>query len=482
MARFDVAVRGGTLVAPGGVSIGDVSVGDVLIGDVSVGGVSRADRGADTGLDIGIQGGAIVEIGPELPGDARQELDARGLHVFPGIVDAHVHFNEPGRSEWEGFACGSQALASGGGTTYLDMPLNSVPLTLDGASFDVKARAAAASSLVDFGLWGGLVPGNVERLPELAARGAVGVKAFMADSGLPEFPPVDEPTLRRGMAAAAALGLLVAVHAESDATVRAQTARIRGGDGRSPRDFLASRPLAAEVEAIELATALAAETGARLHVVHVSSGAGVAAVAAARARGVDVTCETCPHYLLLTEGDVERLGAVAKCAPPLRSAAERERLWGAVARGEVQLVASDHSPSAPGLKEREDFFEAWGGISGVQSTLAALLTEGHFARGLTLEAIATLCATAPARRFGLWPRKGALRVGADADLALVDLRDQRTLLAADLLTRHPLSPYVGQTFRGTVRRTLLRGETVALDGRPVGRPRGRLLRPAPLAA
>jgi allantoinase len=357
------------------------------------------------------------------------------------------------------------------------MPLNNLPLTLDGPSFDAKRRAAEAASVVDFGLWGGLGPGNVDRLPELAERGVVGVKAFMSDSGLPEYPPADDLTLWDGMRVAAGLGLVVAVHAESDPLTRGLTRRLRAAGGRSVRDYLASRPVLAEVEAIQRALLFAGETGAALHVVHVSSGRGAALVAEARARGVDVTCETCPHYLLLTEEDVERLGATAKCAPPLRSGAEQARLWQAVSGGAVDMVVSDHSPAPPEMKAGADFFDVWGGIGGVQSTLPALLTEGPGPHALALEAIARLCATAPARRFGLFPRKGALVLGADADLALVALDEAWRLEPEALLSRHRLSPYVGRTFRGAVRRTVRRGETVFAAGRAPAGAGGRLLRP-----
>ena len=297
----------------------------------------------------------IAAIGPDLKG--REELDARGLHLFPGVIDAHVHFNEPGRTEWEGWATGSRALAAGGGTACVEMPLNAHPPTLDGAAFDAKAAAASASSVVDFALWGGLTPDNLDRLEELAERGVVGFKAFMCDSGIEDFRAADDDTLHAGMAKAAELGLPVAVHAE-------RPARLTTPDGTDWRAFVASRPVEAELEAIEVAIALAHETGCSLHVVHVSSGAGVELVA--RAEGV--TCETCPHYLTLTEDDLEELGTRAKCAPPLRSAAERAALWRHAEAGRIAFVASDHSPCPPDMKDKP-FTDAWGGIAGAQTTL-----------------------------------------------------------------------------------------------------------------
>jgi len=421
--------------------------------------------------DLAIDGGVITAIEPELAGGA-EELSASGLVVLPGVIDVHLHFNEPGRASWEGAATGSRALAAGGGTLFFDMPLNSTPCTVDTAAFDDKRAALEARSITDFGLWGGLVPGNVGEMAALAARGVVGYKAFMCDSGLPEFPRADDVTLLEGMRQAARLDLPVAVHAESDELTRTLSARMTG---RGVRDFLASRPIVAELDAIQRALLFAHDTGARLHLVHVSSGRGVAMAAAARVRGVDVSIETCPHYLFFTDEDLERLGAVAKSAPPLRPADAREALWRELLHGHVDIVASDHSPSEPSLKAG-DFIAAWGGIAGVQSTLAVLLDRGHHQRGLPLERVAALTAGVPSQRFRI-ERKGAIAVGYDADLVLVDPSASFTLDAADLQQRHRTSPYVGTTFRGRVVRTIRRGETIFADGRIVARTPGRMVRP-----
>jgi allantoinase len=439
----DAVVRGGTLVTPHGLVAGDLAIED--------------ER--------------IAAIGPGLPG-APLEIDARGLHVFPGVVDVHVHFNEPGRTDWEGAATGSRALAAGGGTLFADMPLNSTPCTVTAREFDRKRAALEAASVADFALWGGLVPGAVGEMAAVAERGAIGFKAFLCDSGLPEFPRVDAATLADGMREAARLGLPVAVHAERQELT---TPPERHGDGAWA--FVASRPPAAELAAIRDALDAARETGARLHLVHVSSAAGVAAAAEARARGVDVSIETCPHYLSFTEDDLAARGAVLKCAPPLRPAADRAALWAALGDGRIDLVASDHSPCPPELKTRP-FADAWGGVAGVQSTLAVLLDAGVHARALPLERVAQLTAEAPARRFRLADR-GTLMVGGWADLALVDLGKAFTLQPAELLQRHALSPYIGVTFRGSIRRTLRRGETIFADGRAIARTGGRLVRPGP---
>lgn len=439
----DVVVRGGLVITPAGIRRADVAIDD----------------------------GTIAEIGPELAG-AREEIDAGGLWVFPGLIDVHLHFNEPGRTEWEGAASGSRALAAGGGTLFFDMPLNSTPCTVNVPAFDLKRAALEQSSIADFALWGGLVPGGIGDMADLAGRGVVGFKAFMCDSGLPEFARADDGTLLEGMAEAARLRLPVAVHAENDEVTRALAQRTRN---RGAREFLTSRPVLAELDAIQRALLFAAETGAALHLVHVSSGRGVTLAAEARAKGVDVSIETCPHYLFFTEEDVERLGAIAKCAPPIRSREEHGGLWTALLAGQVDIVASDHSPTEPARKSG-DFMAAWGGIAGVQSTLSVLLDRGHRARGLPLERIAALVAATPASRFRI-PRKGSVAVGYDADLVLIDPQQSFTLDADALHQRHKVSPYVGESFRGTVRRTLRRGETIVADGRITARTTGHLVTP-----
>ncbi len=427
---------------------------------------------------IGIVDGAIADVEPELAGDATTEIDAEGLYVLPGAIDAHVHFNEPGRTEWEGIATGSAALAAGGGTCFFDMPLNSAPPTLDARSFDLKRSAAERQSVTDFGLWGGLVPGDPDRLDELAERGVVGFKAFMSASGIPDFERADDATLLDGMARAAALSLPIAVHAENDTITSVLAERAIAGGRTARRDYLDSRPVVAELEAIGRAVLFAEETGCSLHIVHVSSGRGVAVVAEARRRGVNVTCETCPHYLVLTEEDLERLGAEAKCAPPLRSRAELDELWRHVLAGRVDLIASDHSPAPPTMKTSDNFFDVWGGIAGCQSMLSLLLTEGHYARKASLSHMTNLVTRAVADRFKI-PGKGRIESGYDADLVLVDLDNPTPLRPQDLFYRHPISPYLGRPVHGLVRRTLVRGRTVFADGKPTGDRAGRLVTPSP---
>lgn len=427
--------------------------------------------------DVAVVEGQIVGLAPNLSGTAREEIVATGLHIFPGVIDAHVHFNEPGRTDWEGVETGSRSLAAGGGTMFFDMPPNAHPPTLDAQSFALKRVAAEKNSLTDFALWGGLVPQNVDRLEELANCGVIGFKAFMSDSGIDDFSRADETTLREGMKRAAALKLPVAVHAESETMTSALAQQRIATNKTSIRDYLDSRPIAAELEAIRGAVEMAGETGCALHVVHVSSSAGIELITEAKRRGVDVSAETCPHYLALTEDDVEKLGAIAKCAPPLRSAGEQEKVWARMLAGEVDTIGSDHSPSPSGMKMDVNFFKVWGGISGVQHTLPLLLTEGYLRRGAPLSLISRLLSQNVATRFALSKTKGRIEIGCDSDLALVDLHGEFEVKLEELFYRHRQTPYAGRKLRGRVVRTLLRGRTIFHDGRIVATPAGRLIKP-----
>lgn len=449
MPDYDLILRGGIVVASTGLKEADVAVAD----------------------------GRIVALAPELAGTSREEIIATGLHIFPGVIDAHVHFNEPGRTDWEGIETGSRALAAGGGTAFFDMPLNAHPPTLDAESFQLKLAAAEKNSHTDFALWGGLVPQNVDRLEELAACGVIGFKAFMSDSGIDDFACADDTTLREGVKRAAKLKLPVAVHAESETMTNALAQEKMRAGKTSIRDYLDSRPIAAELEAIRRAIDYAGESGCALHVVHVSSSVGIQLITKAKARGVNVSAETCPHYLALTEDDMEKIGAVAKCAPPLRATAEQEKLWARVLAGEVDTIGSDHSPSPPGMKTDVNFFKVWGGISGVQHTLPLLLTEAHVQRGMALPFISNLLSQNVAARFALPQAKGRIEIGCDADLAIVDLHGEFEVKLGELFYRHRQTPYAGRKLRGRVVRTLLRGRTIFHDGKIVATPAGRLLKP-----
>jgi allantoinase len=453
LTRPDLVIRGGEVILPTG-------------------------RAA---ADIAVTGGVITAIGPDI-GAAAETIDARGLAILPGLVDAHVHFNEPGRADWEGWDAGTRGAAAAGVTTVLEMPLNAHPPTISAALFDAKHAVASRKALVDFGLWGGLVDDNLTELSGLAARGVVGFKAFMSESGVDDFRRVTDGVLAAGLKAAARLGVVVGVHAESHEIVERLSSEIRGRREIDRLAWCRARPRAAEVEAIQrlVSCVRGAGPGARAHVVHVSSADGLAEVQAAREWGLSVTAETCPHYLEFDEQDFERVGPALKCAPPIRDAESRERLWTALLAGEVDLIASDHSPCPAADKKKgdHDVWEAWGGVAGIQATLPVLLTGGVYARGLSLERVADLTATAPARLFGLFPRKGAILVDGDADFALVDPARNWTFRAEQLQTRSGISPYVGREFRGAVVRTIVRGRTVFVDGDVVGAPGwGTLVRP-----
>ena len=416
--------------------------------------------------DISILDGTITAIGSEVR-DGDETIDARNLVVLPGVVDAHVHFNEPGRAGWEGWEAGTRGAAAGGVTTVLEMPLNAHPPTTTPAAFDEKLAIASQKALVDFGLWGGLVPDNLDNLQILHQRGVIGFKAFMSDSGIDDFQRVPDGILAIALKTTARLNAIVGVHAESQEMLEDQGAP-------NPIAWCHARPAAAEVDAIRrlLVCMRGAGRGVRAHVVHVSCAEGLAQVDAARSKGVAITAETCPHYLAFTEEDFERIGPALKCAPPIRDPATREALWTEVVAGRVDLIGSDHSPcpAADKQKGEHDIWQAWGGVAGIQATLPVLLTDGLHARGLSLERIAHLTATAPAQLFGLYPRKGAIAVGADADFAIVDSEQRWTFGSNDLQTRSGVSAYLGRKFTGKVVRTIVRGKTVFVDGEMTGRP------------
>jgi len=417
---------------------------------------------------VGISGGTIVGVLPYDGAAATPEMVVLGDDevLLPGLVDTHVHVNEPGRTDWEGFATATRAAAAGGITTIIDMPLNSIPPTTDATALRAKREAATGQIHVDVGFWGGAVPGSLGRLTELREAGAFGIKVFLIDSGVPEFPPVDDAGLERVLRQAAELGSLVLVHAEDAAVIEA--APRAGGPGYGA--FLRSRPAAAEVTAIARVIELAMRTGARAHVLHLSTAEAVGMLADARRRGVSVTAETCPHYLALAAEDIADGATQFKCCPPVRERANRERLWRALRDGIIDIVVSDHSPCPPSLKRLElgDFGAAWGGISSVQVALPVVWTRAR-ARGHGLDDVARWMAAGPASVAGL-AGKGRIAAGMDADLVAFAPEDSFIVRPDRLHHRHKLTPYDGQRLHGVVRRTWLRGETVSGE-----RPAGRLL-------
>ena len=404
-------------------------------------------------LSLGVIDGLVAAKGPSLAGPAKQVVEVPDGRIVPGWIDAHVHFNEPGRTEWEGLETGSLALAAAGGTTFFDMPLNSTPPVVDAASLERKRLIAGEKSHLDFALWGGLTPDSLAHLEAMAEGGAIGFKAFMCHSGLDEYPLADAATLRRGMKIAAGLNLPVSVHAE----ISRDLPRV----GHDMAAWLASRPQSFEQVAIRLALDLAGETGCALHIVHVTCPEGIDLVTRAKKQGVDVTVETCPHYLLLDEEDAIAIGAPAKCAPPLRPAETVARMWEKLRAGEIDTLGSDHSPSSPDLKTGDDLFAIWGGIAGIQHGYPLLLDREP---NLTESASVNV-----AKRFKLC-RNGSLSIGKHADFSIF-IPDDRPIERFELLTRHPSSPYLGMPLRHRVKATFLRGTKVDIQTK------GRFLRP-----
>ncbi|KQS60864.1 allantoinase [Geodermatophilus sp. Leaf369] len=384
--------------------------------------------------------------------------------LIPGLVDSHVHVNEPGRTAWEGFASAARAAAAGGVTTVVDMPLNSIPPTTSVGALEVKRAVAAGQVSVDVAFWGGAVPDNADEFAPMLAEGVVGFKCFLLDSGVPEFPPLSTDGLRAALTELAAVDGLLIAHCEDGPTIDAAP----DPDGTSYTAFLASRPGAAEETAIGTLLAVAAETGARVHVVHLADAHALPLLRRARADGVRVTVETCPHYLTFAADEVPDGDTAFKCCPPIREASHREALWQALVDGEIDLVVSDHSPCTPELKRLDvgDFGLAWGGIAGLQVALPAVWT-GARARGVPLARVVELMSAAPAALAGL-PGKGGIEVGKDADL--VAFAPDATAVVGRLEHKNPVTPYAGRELTGVVRAVWLRGE------RTGGAPAGRLLR------
>jgi allantoinase len=398
---------------------------------------------------------AIRSIDDALATDSGVEVvDAGDLVISPGIVDTHVHVNEPGRTDWEGFDTATRAAAAGGVTTIVDMPLNSVPATTDLAALEEKRRTARGQSHVDIGCWGGVVPGNRDVLEALVDAGVRGFKCFLVPSGVDEFPPVGEGHLRQALPVLAARNVPLLVHAELPEQIRPHA-----GQPASYRDYVATRPPSAEVDAIRMTARLAGEAGAHAHIVHVSSAEGVKAIGALRTMGVPITAETCPHYLTFTAESIPDGATEYKCAPPIRDEVDREALWSGLRSGALQMVASDHSPAPAAMKCQGDFARAWGGIASLELGLAAVWT-GARSRGFVVADLARWMSEAPAALAGLSARKGRIAPGCDADLVLWNPDEEFTVESTRLQQRHKLTPYAGRRLRGTVRTTFVRGQRV----------------------
>lgn len=410
-----------------------------------------------------VTGGRVASLGEAQP--AHETVDAGGRWLLPGLVDLHVHFSDPGR-DWEGWDTGTRSALAGGVTTVVDMPLNAIPATTDAQALRLKRQAAtgpAGESLahVDYALWGGLVRDNRPHISELLAGGVIGLKAFMYDTTDPTFPPAPDGILLTGMTRLAELDGLLSVHAENSDLIHTLMGDLQTAGRADPQAWLDAHPPVSETEAVARVLRFAALTKCRVHIVHVSLPESVRLISQAKAEGVRVTCEVCAHHLTLNADDFRRLGPVAKCAPPLREREDVDALWTLLLRGEIDTVASDHSPCTEAQKVG-DLWQTWGGINGLQLTLPLMLTEG-LRRGLTPQQLVSLCCARPAQIAGL-SSKGRLEVGADADLVLLDPDATWTLQRGDLHTRHPWSPFLGQEFRGQVQQVWLRGTRVLWEG------------------
>jgi allantoinase len=407
------------------------------------------------GASVHIESGRITRVGEWEGVEAGAAcVDAGDLLVLPGVVDTHVHVNEPGRTNWEGFESATRAAAAGGVTTILDMPLNSVPATTTAAALDIKRAAAEAKAAVNVEFIGGVVPGNAGELEGLRDAGVRAFKCFLSPSGVDEFPHVTERDLAKAFPVLARLGLPLMVHAEDPARL------LPAGSSSSYADYLASRPVEAEHSAIELLVGLMSRSRAPVHIVHLSSASSLGIVRDARRRGLPLTVETCPHYLTFAAEEIPDGATEYKCAPPIRSRAERDALWEALIAGDIDLVASDHSPCPPNMKRTHgDFFSAWGGIASLQLSLSAVWT-GARARGVPPERIADWMSAAPARLAGLADRKGAIAEGYDADIVLWDPNASFVVDPARLHHRHPVTPYASRELFGAVHATYVAGRRV----------------------
>jgi allantoinase len=425
---------------------------------------------------IHIRDGAIAEITSlESAQKAITTIDAGDSVVMPGVVDTHVHINEPGRTEWEGFETATKAAAAGGVTSLVEMPLNSIPATTSSAALQTKLAAAHGKLWVDVGFWGGVVPGNSDELSPIFDSGAWGFKSFLIPSGVDEFANVTEVDLRAAMPVLARIDAPLLVHAELPGPINDASAALNGLSPNKYSTWLASRPPRAENEAIALMISLAREFGVHVHIVHLSSSGAIEMIRDAKRAGVRITVETCPHYLTFAAEEIPDRAVEFKCAPPIRECENREQLWQALADGTIDFVASDHSPAPPALKcaGTGDFLCAWGGISSLQLSLPVLWTHAKL-RGYALEQLCKWVCRGPAA-FARLKRKGEICVGCDADFVIWNPEERFTVDASRLFHRHKLTPYANHTLCGVVKMTILRGQIVYENGAVRSDPKGRVM-------
>lgn len=412
-----------------------------------------------THSDIAVKDGKIVQIAPEIVNQDSPTVELKGKIVLPGAIDAHVHFNEPGNVDWEGIETGSRMLAAGGATLYFDMPLNSNPPTIDVPSLKLKEQLSKEKSVIDYRFWGGLVPQNISELERLAECNVIGFKAFISNSGFEPFSSVDNLALLNGMKEISRLGKILSLHAESDEMTRLLANEKIASGKLEPKDYCESRPIIAEVEAVQRALAYAEITGCALHFVHISSPEAVQVIHEAKRHGIDVTLETCAHYLLFNDEAFEEHGVYAKCAPPLRAPRVQRELIELVAEGKIDFITSDHSPCSPELKDlsKRNFFEAWGGINGGQFTLLSVLQVAK-EKGLPLTKVAKLTAEAPAVRFGI-EGQGRIEVGYDANFAIVE-EVPFVVTKETMYAKHKHSLYENHEFPYTIFATYYKGKMI----------------------
>lgn len=466
--KYDLIIKNGNVVTPEGVEKMNVFISDGRI-------VAMSD--ADSAIDFTDRSFRII--------------DAEGMYVMPGVIDAHVHLCEPGRTDWEGFETGTKALAAGGVTCYFDMPLNNLPAVTDGYSLNIKKESAAGKNYVDYALYGGLVQNStVDKIHEQSIGGVIAYKCFVATCGdkdvEEDFSEVDDYTLIEGMRTIAKEDKILSIHCENR-FICDSLARKAVSEGRiSMMDYLKSRPVEAEVEAVKRVLYFSSITGCRVHFVHLSCAEAIDAVFEAIENGLNATIETCPHYLLMDSRQCVEIGTVSKCSPPIRDRDIVEKLWERVISGKVNVIASDHSPCPPGLKlidsitkkmQSDDVFKAWGGISACQSTLELMFDEGVKKRGMKPESLMRMLSYEPARIFGV-KSKGSIAVGKDADIVILDPEDGYVLSESDLFYRHKISPYVGRKIGCRVKETLVRGVSVyEKGGKFCDRPIGKFVKP-----